>query len=194
MGNGRNSFSGVILAGGKSSRMREPKSFIKVGGERIIDIILGVFGSIFDEIVIVTDNKDKFSEFKDIRIIEDVVKDCGPLGGIYTGLEAIVNPKGFFVACDMPYLHNDLIVRLLDIAKEAQVDFVVPCSDRGVEPLHAIYSKAAIPDIENAIKRRDLSMTGFLSKINCKYVKAEKEELASFINMNTPEDLLEKWK
>ncbi|MFC1666520.1 molybdenum cofactor guanylyltransferase [Candidatus Omnitrophota bacterium] len=194
MGNARNSFSGVILAGGKSSRMGSPKPFIRVNGKRIIDIILDVFSSIFDKIFIVTDDKDKFSEFKDIKIVEDVVKDCGPLGGIYTGLKAIVNPKAFFVACDMPFLHNELIVRLLDVAKEDQADCVVPCSDRGLEPLHAVYSKATIASLENAIRRRDFSMANLLTQVNCKYVKAEKEESTSFININSPEDLRNIWK
>ena len=60
--------SGVILAGGKNIRMGYPKSFLTVKGKRIIDIILDVFRLLFEEILVVTDNKSRFAGFKDIAV------------------------------------------------------------------------------------------------------------------------------
>lgn len=183
--------SGVILAGGQSSRMGFPKPFISVKRKRIIDIALEALKSFFEEIFIVTNDKNPFVEFKDIKLAEDLIKGCGPLGGIYTGLKSISNPKAFFVACDMPFLHNGLIKRLLNVAKKSQADCIIPCSDKGVEPLHGIYSKVVIPKLERALEQRDLSLAGALNNINCEYVKTKKEEAKSFVNINSPQDLQE---
>lgn len=184
-------FSGVILAGGKSSRMGFPKPFISANGRRIIDITLETLRPFFKEIFIVTNDRKLFIEFKDIKLVEDLVKECGPLAGIYTGLKSISNPKAFFVACDMPFLHNELIERLINISKDSPADCIIPCSDRGVEPLCAIYSKPIIPKLEKALEQRDLSLVNTLNNINCEYVMTTQEEAKSFVNINTPQDLQE---
>ncbi|MFH1847664.1 MAG: molybdenum cofactor guanylyltransferase, partial [Candidatus Omnitrophota bacterium] len=110
--------AGVILAGGKNTRMGTHKAFLRVDGVRIIDRILEVFKPLFDEILIVTDNKDNFTEFKDVKVVDDLVRERGPLGGIYTGLKMIAGGKAFFSACDMPFLHNGLVERLLVMAQD----------------------------------------------------------------------------
>lgn len=183
-------FSGVVLAGGKSSRMGTPKAFLKIKNKRIIDIALETLKVFFDEVLIVGDDKDRFSKFKNSIVVEDLVKECGPLGGIYTGLKAISNPKAFFVACDMPFLHNGLIKRLLDIAKQDASDCIIPYIDERIEPLHGIYSKAMLTVIEGALKGKDYSVAKLLKRCNCKYIEAEKVESSSFMNMNRPEDLI----
>ena len=194
--------TGVILAGGQSSRMGFPKYFLTVKDKKIIDTTLEVFKSIFDEILIVTGDKNRFvllqevtagfaGFFKGVEVVEDLVRGCGPLGGIYTGLKLSLNEKVFFVACDMPFLHIGLINRLLDAAKDGDFDCVISYTDKGIEPLHAIYSKKILPGLKNSLMKKELFIAEVLSHFNCKYIKAEAEELSSFFNVNTPDDLKE---
>ena len=184
-------FSGIILAGGKSSRMGHPKAFLTVKGKRMIDIILEVFYSLFEEILIITDDQSQFKGFKGVKVIQDLVKDCGPLAGIYTGLKAISKDKAFFVACDMPFLHIGLINKLLDISRKGSYSCIIPYSNKGAEPLHAVYSKSILLELENSLGRGELSVKQFLRHCNCKYIKSQEEESSSFFNINTPEDLKE---
>ena len=96
-----------------------PKPFVDINGKRLIDIALEKLKLFFEEILIVTNDKQPFIGFKDVKLAEDLVKECGPLAGIYTGLKSISSPKAFFVACDMPFLHNGLIERLLNISENS---------------------------------------------------------------------------
>ena len=180
---------GIILAGGKSSRMGFPKAFLSVNGRRIIDIILEVFHRLFEEILIVTDNKDYFVEFKDVNVIQDLVNGFGPLGGIYTGLKAISTEKAFFIACDMPLLSSDLIERLLS-ASSSDYDCIVPYSQKGEEPLFAVYSIKVLPIIEDLLKKEDLSLNQLLKRSKCRFIKLEDKDLSSLFNVNTPEEFI----
>ena len=181
-------FSGVILAGGKSSRMGLPKAFLSLKEKRMIDIIVDVFQRFFEEIFIITDDKNLFSELKGAKVIEDLIKGRGPLGGIYTGLESISKDKAFFIACDMPLLRNDLIKRLLDISTQDEYDCIVPYASGGIEPLHAIYSKKILSTVKDLLMENDLSIKQLLARCKCKYVKVENGVEASFFNVNTPQD------
>ena len=184
-------FSGIILAGGRSSRMGFPKQFLEVNGRKMIDIVLEVCKSFFDEIVIVTDDKSRFGALTNVIITEDLVKGCGPLGGIYTGLKTISHNKAFCVACDMPFLHTGLVSRLLEAAKDDNYSCVIPYSSKGIEPLHSVYSKVVIEDMEVLLRRREFQIRKVLGDHNCKYVKSRREEDGSFFNVNTKKDLKE---
>lgn len=207
--------SGAILAGGKSSRMGFNKAFLEVNGRRIIDRTIDIFSTLFNEIIIVTDNPDNYKEFAperlrerkarkpgtgaggaqtppaygNIRVVEDIYKAQGPLGGIYTGLQYSCFENVFFAASDMPFLHNGLIDRLCHAASEGAYDCVIPLSDKGIEPLCGIYNKRLLDLLDAAISLKELSVTEFLSGCNCRYLKAGPDECISFYNINTKEDL-----
>jgi len=187
-------FSGVILAGGRSSRMGFPKQFLEVNGKKMIDIAVDVFRPLFDEIVIIVDDKSRFRGFTDVIITEDLVKGCGPLGGIYTGLETISCQSAFFIACDMPFLHNGLIRRQLERFSELSCEALVPKTGELIEPLHAIYTKTLANKMGDYIKRGNaLSIRRFLQEAHCSYFDLEDDTTHSrmFRNINTPHDLEE---
>ena len=148
-------FSGVVLAGGHARRMTQAKEFLRIKNKRIIDITLETLNFLFEEILIVTNNKSRFNQLNNSIAIEDLIKGCGPLGGIYTGLKAITNPKAFFVACDMPFLHSGLIKRLLNEASKTKYSAIVPRTNKGIEPLHAVYSKDILDAIEASLAKEN---------------------------------------
>lgn len=181
--------SGVILAGGRSKRLGSSKCFLRVGGKRIIENTLRIFNSLFEEIFIVTYDKNLFSGLEDVKVAEDLIRGCGPLGGVYTGLKKISRDKGFFVACDMPNLHPGLIKRVLDFSKAEPYDAVVPYHRGKTEPLHAVYAKRILPKMEKALKERRFSLINLLAGCHCGYLFPTDVELSSFTNINTPEEL-----
>jgi len=182
--------SGVLLAGGKNSRIGGiNKSFLKLKGERIIDSILKTFLLLFNEIVIVTNSPDEFKEFEDVKIVADLIKDCGPLGGIYTGLKTMSNDKGLFAACDMPFLEEGLLRKLLDISENSEDCAVIPCEQAGLQPLCAVYPKKALAAIEKALSEGRLAIRDFLKDFPCKLVNVNSKQSRAFYNINTPEDL-----
>ena len=78
--------TGIILAGGKNSRMGTNKAFLEIDGSRLIDKTINIYRKIFSEIIIVTNDPLSYIEFTDAAIVTDIYKGKGPLGGIYTGL------------------------------------------------------------------------------------------------------------
>ena len=172
--------------------MGYPKPFLEICGKRMIDIVLWKLRQIFTEVIIVTDKKKAFlAAFlnQDCRVIEDVIKDCGPLGGIYTGLSEIDSSAAFFVACDMPNLHNELILRLIDSTDLKRYECTVPKHSKGIEPLHAVYSRQVLPKVEKLLSSGKLSLREVLVNCRCKYVDVDENEAFSFININTPDDV-----
>lgn len=185
-------FSGVILAGGKSRRMGTPKPFLELHGKRMIDIVLDSLREVFDEIIIAVDDKNRFVGFRDVTIVEDVVRECGPLGGIHAGLEAISHERAFFMACDMPCLHNDVIHQLLMQSKEKQCDALIPQIGETIEPLCAVYRKGLKDSLYSFIKKSgNHSVMCFLDTINVCYWKMDVTSFdnRTFRNLNTPHDL-----
>jgi len=106
--------TGVILAGGSSKRYGQNKAFLEIGGIRLIDRITEEMKDIFERVILVT-NEKKGYEYLGIPMLEDIIKELGPIGGIYTGLMSLSDQAGFFVACDMPFINKQLVRYMVDI-------------------------------------------------------------------------------
>jgi molybdopterin-guanine dinucleotide biosynthesis protein A len=183
--------TGVVLAGGKSTRYGTNKAFAEVQGIRLVERTIRVMGSVFERLLIVTNTPDEFA-YLDLPMVEDLIKGFGPLGGIYTGLEAIDDEAGFFVACDMPFLRENFLRHMVSLRGDH--DAVVPRVRWMVEPLHALYAKKCLPAIRESIHSREYQILKFFQKIKVRYVEEEEirrvdPDLKSFFNINRPEDL-----
>jgi molybdopterin-guanine dinucleotide biosynthesis protein A len=182
-----NEFSGIILAGGEAKRMGgAAKHLLKVGGKRIIERVLDVMRLFFDEILIVANKKEPLL-YLGLRVEEDIIKDRGPLGGIYTGLKLMSKERGFFVAADMPFLDEKLIGKIIEVAENFSC--TVPIGSRGIEPLCGVYSQRMIEKIETMLACGNLSARALIKNSSCNYVKLEKDEEPFLTNINKPEDL-----
>ena len=183
--------TGVVLAGGKSTRYGTNKAFVEIQGIRLVERTIRVMGSVFERLLIVTNTPDEFA-YLDLPMVEDLIKGFGPLGGIYTGLEAIDDEAGFFVACDMPFLRENFLRHMVSLRGDH--DAVVPRVRWMVEPLHALYAKKCLPAIRESIHSREYQILKFFQKIKVRYVEEEEirrvdPDLKSFFNINRPEDL-----
>lgn len=186
--------SAAVLAGGKNSRMSGfNKAFVRTNGIPVIQRTLKILGGVFEEIIIVTNSPKDFKLYEEKAvIIEDAIKGAGPLGGIYSALSCASKDAVFFVACDMPFLHNGLIRRQLRYFSKTDCDCLVPRIGDFVEPLHAVYKKALGEGIYNFLKNgNDYSIRSFLKTVKVCYWDLENNRLNrdSFRNLNTEEDL-----
>jgi molybdopterin-guanine dinucleotide biosynthesis protein A len=187
----QNNFTGIILSGGKSSRMGENKAFIEIEGTPIIYRIHSLFEKLFKEIIIVTDQIGRFSNIN-AKIYSDLFPNKGVLAGIYTGLFFSNFQYAFCAACDMPFL-KESVIRFL-MKKTGGYEVVVPKTKDGLQPLHAIYSKNCLEPIKKIIEQNKFKILDLYPMVRVKIImEREFSDLdpmnESFININTPGDL-----
>ncbi len=183
--------TGIILAGGQSSRMGTDKTFVKIGGKTLIENAFNLIKDYCNKILISSNSPSGYS-FPGQRIIPDEKPGLGPIAGIYSCLKHSQSDINLVVAVDVPFINHGLIQFLLSHAADA--DLVVPVSVQGkVEPLCAVYRKTVIPYLEKMIAENDLKVQNLL-----RYCKSKKIPVTSehefyhnrlFYNVNSPDDL-----
>jgi len=184
--------TGIIMAGGKSSRMGTNKALLKIDGKTVIERIADELQKCVDEIIVVTNHFDDY-RFLGYPMVEDIYKEMGPMGGIHAGLLASTTEKNLVVACDMPFISADLGRFLLTQLDNYQV--VVPEIEDQFHPLFAGYKKELAPIIEEALKENQLRIRYFFKQLKTKTIYLEditKENITfnheNVYNMNYPDD------
>ena len=180
--------AGVVLGGGKSRRMGADKSLLRLDRQTLLERAVDVLREVFDEVLIVADRADRFGGLGEVRVVQDILPDAGPLGGIHAGLTAVDSPAAFVVACDMPLLDAGVIRGQVDVWQTADADAVVPLLDGRPEPLHAVYAKSCLPAIEERIGQGDYRVRALLDAVRVHFWQPDPSAAHSFTNVNTPED------
>jgi len=189
--------SGIILAGGKNTRMGTEKALLQIGGKPIIEIISTALKSITGEIIIVSNNPGHYADYGD-RVVADIIPGCGPLGGIHAGLTHTSYQVALVTPCDTPFVSTNL-ARLL-IEHSAGYDIVMPRYRGFLEPLFALYNKSCLDTIEARLKQGHNKITRvieslILEGVKVRYLEEDKLRAAEpelervFLNVNTPTDL-----
>ncbi|OHC03705.1 MAG: hypothetical protein A3H23_02840 [Planctomycetes bacterium RIFCSPLOWO2_12_FULL_40_19] len=160
----------VILAGGKSSRMGSNKAFLKLKGKTFIERQINLLREMFDEIFISANTPSEY-EYLNLPVFKDIYPDKGPLCGIYTSLINSSSLYTFMLACDMPFVEIGLIKYLKGFTRE--YDVVVPKSERGLEPLHAFYSKNCIDPIKKELDSNNLRIISFFPHVKVNVVELD---------------------
>ncbi len=186
-------FSSIVLAGGKSSRMKMNKALLLMGEKTFIEIIVDELDAISDEVIVVTNSPEDYS-FLSCKLVKDIFVGGGPLAGIHAGLKRAKNQYSFVTACDMPFGRGVLAQKLIEIADG--YDGVVPKKGEYLQPLSAVYAKQCIPILEKSLEENRYKISSFYPQMNFFYPDWEEllgEELAekAFLNINTPIDLQE---
>ncbi|GAB7026876.1 molybdenum cofactor guanylyltransferase [Geotalea toluenoxydans] len=182
--------TGVILAGGASSRMGSNKALLPYRGGRFIEAIHRQLTAIFPEVIVVTNTPEQY-RFLPCRTVGDIFPGMGALAGIHAGLFHSTTPAIFAVACDMPYLDDELIRYLAGRYNPAGV--VIPESDGGLEPLHAVYGRGCLDAMEKSLAAGKKRVVSFFDAVPVEVVPADLVAcfdggFNSFRNINTPAD------
>ena len=181
----------IILAGGKSSRMKGAnKPLMEFGGKTMVAHIVDKLNEIFSEVIIAAKDKELYNECRAKVVVDDFFAHQGPLSGMHAGLQASPDKYNLIIGCDMPLLSLELIEYMLN---HSASDILVPRVGNNFEPLHAIYSKDCLPSIEEVIKQNRYRIMEFWPKVDVQYIEEEKirefsPNLYSFFNVNTRED------
>ena len=195
----------IILCGGKSSRMGQDKGSMIIQNKPMIKHILTTLNHQITEAIIVLNDSERIAKYGKfinpqdytykITFVEDKIKNKGPMPGIMTGLEQINSNYALILPCDSPYVSKNYVNTIF---KEIDNNYqaIVPYHDsenklKTSEPLHSIYNKNIIPEIEDLISNDVLHIKGLIEKIDAKFVlidnkKIEKKE---FRNLNRPQDI-----
>jgi len=185
--------TGVILAGGKNSRLPgEKKTFRKIGDRMILDSIYKVFSSLFKEVIIVVNDPEDFAGW-DMTIVTDIIPSRCALAGLHAGLFYASYPYVYATACDTPFLRQSVVEHIVGKIEKGY-DVIVPRTDDGLETLSAAYSKECIPLIEENLKKdiymiKNFFRPGRVKEIPISELRSLDPELQFIFNVNTPEDL-----
>ncbi len=141
---------GVVLCGGKSSRMGSPKAWLDFGGEALLTRTARTVASVAAPVVVVAAPGQEVPPLPEgVTVVRDAVSGRGPLQGIAAGLAAIAGraEAAFVSSTDVPFLHGAMIRRLADLRQDTY-DIVVPRAGGHYHPLCAIYGLSALREIE----------------------------------------------
>lgn len=190
--------SGVVLAGGKSSRMGTAKALLPFDDTPLIVHIVTGLKRLFAEVIVVAAADQQLPPLP-ATVVHDDVAYQGPVGGLCYGLAAVREEAAFVTSCDSVFLNPSLVLHL--VSRLDDYDVVVPQWDGRLQPLHAVYRRAVLPLLQTQLARGDLRPVSLFDKVRT--LRVEEDEIrrldpegASFFNMNTPEqysDALERW-
>jgi len=175
--------TGVVLAGGKSTRMGEDKSTMLFQNQQLIQYSINVLEPFCKEILI-SSNNNKHHHFNH-KIIPDEYTDIGPIAGLYSALKNITTNYLFILPCDSPKVTSQFIQYLISEI-DNRYDILVPQYNHFLEPLFAIYHKRTLTLIEQQIKEKDYKLKHLLQQANTKIVDVEDSNC--FVNINTKKD------
>lgn len=190
--------TGVVLAGGKSTRFGSDKASALLRGRPLLQWVLDAVGAASEAVVVV---KARGQVLPAVAcpvpwvVVEDIYEAQGPLAGLVAGFERVQTPLAFATSCDSPLLAPTLVSHLAGLAGEA--DIVCPEVGGRHQPLAAIYRPAScLPAFRRSVESGRLRIIDGFEGLRVQMV-AERElvdvdqRLLSFENANTPERLAE---
>lgn len=183
--------TGVILAGGASSRFGSNKAMALLHGTHIIKHVASTLEKLFPQHLLVTNTPETY-RFLGWRMIGDIHADCGPLAGIHAALHHMTTPQAFVVGCDMPSIDSRLIAYLCNLTGDW--DAALPWLDTGPEPLYAVYRKGCLPVIDRQLREKQGKIRLTLDQLNLRKVSQQEVlaitgDLLAFHNINRVGDL-----
>lgn len=188
--------TGIILAGGKSTRMGENKSLLKIDELTVIERVIRLMNSIFNDVILITNTPEEY-EFVDIPIYKDIFEYKGPLAGIHSGLINSTADDNFIISCDMPLINPEMINHVVSYKSDKFIR--IGRANNHAQTLFGMYSKNILSSLEKilaqnnneSIKQNIFSVFRLLDKVDHEIIDLEACEGYTehlFYNMNRPED------
>jgi molybdopterin-guanine dinucleotide biosynthesis protein A len=183
--------SGVILAGGKSSRMKFNKAFAEIAGRPVINILVEKFARLFDETIIISNEPQLYSELGPV-VYTDIYPRMGPVSGIHSGLYHARYDQAFVLGCDVPFMNMELVEYMF--TQLGDYDAVVPEIDSYLQPLSAFYSKKCLSVLTNCLENNKVKLIRIFEELNSLIINRNELEKFGiveevFLNVNDMEAL-----
>lgn len=192
--------SGIILAGGFSSRFGQDKGLLLLGGKTLVRHVVDSMQRIVDEAIIVASSGTQAKKYEEAvgsgrKFVIDSTELHGPLPGALTGLEAASGEYSLLLPCDTPFASSNVLSLLTELCvnRNAAIPRWPNCH---IEPLQAVYRTASAREAgEKALRNGQVNMQGMIDNlVRIRYVSTLVIErfdngLGTFFNINNPLDL-----
>ncbi|MEP3837647.1 MAG: molybdenum cofactor guanylyltransferase [Algibacter sp.] len=182
----KKNITGIILAGGKSSRMGTDKGFLILNNQPFVQYSIDALSPLVSEIIIVSDNPD-YDVFG-LKRINDITKNAGPVAGICSGLEASSTDYNLILSCDIPLINTHILEILIDNI-DANSEIIQVESNGKSMPLIALYKKDVAKTFNSFLKNDERRLRVVIKSCKSKNMVLEKENEFTTMNVNTQTEL-----
>jgi molybdenum cofactor guanylyltransferase len=187
---------GIVLCGGKSTRMGVPKATLTFGPETMLQRVVRLLGTAVFPIVAVAAQEQSLPELPEGVIIARDERDAkGPLEGLRAGFRALPDcvDLAYVTSCDVPLLVPGFVERMIELLGDQ--DIAVMEIDGFPHPLSAVYRRSVLPHIEALLAKDRLRPVFLFDAVRTRRVRIEEmvsvdPELRTLRNLNTREDYL----
>ncbi|NES86713.1 MAG: molybdenum cofactor guanylyltransferase [Moorea sp. SIO2B7] len=190
------SITGIILAGGQSSRMGQDKALITIKGRPMLPKICQLATEIAPEVYVITPWQERYQHIlpEGCSFIREIsfpgeTKPHGPLVGFAQGLAKVRTEWVFLLACDLPQLPSSEVKKWTEYLVEVPVEAIalLPRHSKGWEPLSGFYRSRCLPLLNNFINQGGRSFQGWLAQHLVEELPITEPKM--LFNCNTPADL-----
>jgi molybdenum cofactor guanylyltransferase len=185
--------AGIVLCGGKSTRMGSSKALLPFGSETMLQRVVRILGGVVAPIAVVAAVGQELPELpRDVIVTRDENEGRGPLEGLRAGLKALPDQvdAAYVTSCDVPLLVPGFVRQMIDLAHD--YDIAVMEIDGFTHPLSAIYRRTTLPTVEHLLTNDRLRPVFLFDAVKTRRVKPEEmtsdPDLRTLRNLNTPED------
>jgi molybdopterin-guanine dinucleotide biosynthesis protein A len=188
---------GIILCGGKSTRMGSPKALLPFGPETMLQRVVRLLGTVVSPIIVVAAPQQSLPELPPgVIVTRDEQEGRGPLEGLRAGLKALpaTSEVAYVTSCDVPLLAPGFVRQMMALLTDH--DIAVMEIDGFPHPLSAVYRRDTLPHIEALLAEDRLRPVFLFDRVRTRRVQpaemiAVDPELQTLRNLNTREDYLE---
>jgi molybdopterin-guanine dinucleotide biosynthesis protein A len=179
-----------VLAGGKSTRMGSDKAFLPWADGTLLSHAVKLVAAVTPNVRIVGD-PEMFANFG--AVIEDVYRDCGPLGGIHAALSSTTTDLNLMLAVDLPLIEPRFLQFMVALAQNTDAVVTLPHADGGSQPLCAVYRREFAQVAEQALQAGKNKIDALFAKVKVRVIEHDEFTRAGFStamfrNLNTPEE------
>jgi molybdopterin-guanine dinucleotide biosynthesis protein A len=187
---------GIVLCGGKSTRMGTPKATLPFGPETMLQRVIRLLGAVVSPIVVVAARDQTLPKLpNDVIVTRDEREARGPLEGLRAGFKALPNGPdiAYVTSCDVPLLVTGFVERMIMLLGDH--DIAVLEIDGFPHPLSAVYRRSMLPLVESLLEKDKLRPVFLFDAVRTRHVRPEEvapvdPELCTLRNLNTREDYL----
>lgn len=182
----KKNITGIILAGGKSSRMGTDKGFILLNNKPFVQYSIDALKPLVSEIIIVSDNDD-YDVFG-LKRISDLTKNAGPVAGICSGLEASITENNLILSCDIPLISSDILKQLINAIDDTSEIIQIESNGKTM-PLIALYKKQVKSVFNDFLKADERRLRIAIKGCRTKNIIVDKTHESCTMNVNTKNEL-----
>lgn len=189
-----NKCGGVVLCGGKSSRMGRDKATLPFGDETMLMRVTRILAQVVDPIVVVAAPDQPLTELGvPVTYVRDRVPDRGPLEGLAVGIDALKDDVDcvYATSCDVPLLVADFVRYLTRVIGDHEI--AVPKEEKYFHPLAAVYRVSVLPKIEELLSADRLRPMFLFNAVETLAIPVSQltkvdPQLTTLMNLNSPDD------